>query len=201
MVNDTEPRYRLVDSQGNVVGSLYAKSDGDVSLQHGGSNTEFEITSAGLNLLTNDINSVGTLTATTGNITTADLGTLASALDANSQDITNINSLDANGISGTSLSVTNDVSGGSLTISGNTVVTSVVASGSVTLSSGSATIDTGVSESTTATFMVALGPDTDDADVATDIRAASGGNYEVDIQETDTSVGNPTIRYDIIRVR
>jgi X-X-X-Leu-X-X-Gly heptad repeat protein len=190
MVNDTEPRYRLVDSQGNVVGSLYAKSDGDVSLQHGGSNTEFEITSAGLDLLTNDINSVGTLTASTGNITTADLGTLASALDANSQDITNINSLDANGISGTSL-----------TISGNTVVSSVVASGSVTLSSGSATIDTGVSESTTATFMVALGPDTDDADVATDIRAASGGNYEVDIQETDTSVGNPTIRYDIIRVR
>jgi hypothetical protein len=49
--------------------------------------------------------------------------------------------------------------------------------------------------------MVALGPDTDDADVATDIRAASGGNYEIDIQETDTSVGNPTIRYDIIRVR
>jgi X-X-X-Leu-X-X-Gly heptad repeat protein len=190
MVNDTEPRYRLVDSQGNVVGSLYAKSDGDVSLQHGGSNTEFEVTSAGLDLLTNDINSVGTLTASTGNITNADLGTLASALDANSQDITNINSLDANGISGTSL-----------TIGGNTVVTSVVASGSVTLSSGSATIDTGVSESTTATFMVALGPDTDDADVATDIRAASGGNYEVDIQETDTSVGNPTIRYDIIRVR
>lgn len=76
-----------------------------------------------------------------------------------------------------------------------------IESGSVTLSSGSATVDTGISASTTATFMVAIGPDTDDSQVAADIQAASGGNYEVQIEETDTSVGNPTVRYDIIRVR
>jgi hypothetical protein len=77
-----------------------------------------------------------------------------------------------------------------------------VASGSVTLSSGSATVDTGVGSGTTATFYVALGPDTDDAEVAAAIRAASGGNYKVYIEETgDTSVGNPTVRYDIVRVR
>lgn len=85
--------------------------------------------------------------------------------------------------------------------SGNTVLGQRVASGATVLSSGSATIDTGVSESTTATFYVALGPDTDDAVVAAEIRAASGGNYEVDIEETETDVGNPTIRYDIVRVR
>jgi len=78
----------------------------------------------------------------------------------------------------------------------------VVASGSVTLSSGAATIDTGVATSTTATFQVALGPATDDADVAADIRADSGsGTYAVDIEETDTAVGNPSVEYDIIRVR
>lgn len=85
--------------------------------------------------------------------------------------------------------------------SGNTVLANRVASGSVTLSSGTATVDTGVSESTTATFFVALGPDTDDAEVAASIDANSGGNYEVHIDETQTNVGNPTIRYDIVRVR
>lgn len=84
---------------------------------------------------------------------------------------------------------------------GTAILGASVASGSIALSSGSATIDTGVGVGTTATFYVALGPDTDDADVAADIRAQSGGNYEVDIQETDTSVGNPTINYDVVRVR
>ena len=78
----------------------------------------------------------------------------------------------------------------------------VIASGSETLSSGAATVDTGVSTGTTATFMVAFGPSTSDADVAADIRADSAsGTYQVDIQETDTSVGNPTVKYDIVRVR
>ena len=78
----------------------------------------------------------------------------------------------------------------------------VVASGSETLSSGAATVDTGVATSETGTFMVAFGPSTNDADVAADIRADSGsGTYQVDIQETDTSVGNPTVEYDIVRVR
>jgi len=88
-----------------------------------------------------------------------------------------------------------------LQVGGSTAISGVVASGQATLSSGSATVDTGVSESTTATFMVAFGPVTDDAQVAADIQAASGGNYEVQIEETDTSVGNPTVEYDILRVR
>jgi hypothetical protein len=78
----------------------------------------------------------------------------------------------------------------------------VIASGTVTLSSGSATIDTGVATSNTATFTVYLGPTSNDADVAADIRADSGsGTFEVGIQETDTSVGNPGVAYDIVRLR
>jgi hypothetical protein len=86
---------------------------------------------------------------------------------------------------------------------GNTALgLNVVASGTVTLSSGSATIDTGVATSTTATFSVYLGPASDDADVAADIRADSGsGTFQIDIQETDTSVGNPGVAYDIVRLR
>ena len=33
MVNDQEPRYRLVDSDGNVVGSLFQNADGNVEIQ------------------------------------------------------------------------------------------------------------------------------------------------------------------------
>lgn len=78
----------------------------------------------------------------------------------------------------------------------------VVATGSVTLSSGAATVDTGVPTTETATLMVAIGPATDDADISGDVRSDStSGNYEVDLQETDTAVGNPTVEYDIIRVR
>ena len=33
MVNDQEPRYRLVDSNGNVVGSLFQNGDGNVEIQ------------------------------------------------------------------------------------------------------------------------------------------------------------------------
>jgi hypothetical protein len=78
----------------------------------------------------------------------------------------------------------------------------VIASGSATLSSGEATIDTGVATSNTATFTVYLAPDTDDADVAAEVRSDSGsGNYEVDLVETETSVGNPSVFYDIVRLR
>jgi len=84
----------------------------------------------------------------------------------------------------------------------NPMLASVADSGSVTLSSGTATVNTTVATSETATFYVGLGPATDDAEVAASIRADSGsGNYEVDIQETDTSVGNPSVEYDIVRVR
>jgi len=75
-------------------------------------------------------------------------------------------------------------------------------SGSVTLSSGSATVDTGIPTSEVATFGLFLGPSTSDADVAGDIRADSGtGTYVIDIEETDTSVGNPTVAFDVLRVR
>ena len=33
MVNDQEPRYRLVDSNGNIVGSLFQNADGNVEIQ------------------------------------------------------------------------------------------------------------------------------------------------------------------------
>jgi len=46
MVNDTEPRYRLVDANGNVVGSLYAQGDGTLALQEGTSGSDNEITVA-----------------------------------------------------------------------------------------------------------------------------------------------------------
>lgn len=78
----------------------------------------------------------------------------------------------------------------------------VIKSNSVTLSSGVATVDTGVATSNTATFDIYLGPATDDADLAAQIRADSGtGSYVFDIKETDTAVGNPTVEYDIIRLR
>jgi len=44
MVDDTEPRYRLVDSNGNVVGSLYAQADGALALQEGTSGSDNEVT-------------------------------------------------------------------------------------------------------------------------------------------------------------
>jgi len=110
----------------------------------------------------------------------------AGKVDMGNNDLVNVNSLE--------VAQVNDSNG-------TAILGESVASGSVTLSSGSATVDTGVGVGNTATFFVALGPDTDDADVAAEIRANSGNNYEVDIDETATSVGNPTINYDIVRVR
>lgn len=86
-------------------------------------------------------------------------------------------------------------------INGSTLSKGVDTSGQVTLSSGSATVTTGVSSSTTATFQVAAGPTTDDAEIEWSVRAVSGGNYQVHFHETNTSVGNPDVEYDIIRVR
>jgi len=42
MVNDQEPRYRLVDENGNVVGSFFAESDGTLKLQEGTSGNDNE---------------------------------------------------------------------------------------------------------------------------------------------------------------
>jgi len=49
MVNDQEPRYRLVDADGNVVGSLFAESDGTLKLQEGtsGNDNELALTTEG----------------------------------------------------------------------------------------------------------------------------------------------------------
>jgi len=43
MVNDQEPRYRLVDADGDVVGSLFAESDGTLKLQEGTSGNDNEL--------------------------------------------------------------------------------------------------------------------------------------------------------------
>jgi hypothetical protein len=43
MTSDTEPRYRLVDANGNVVGSLFAESDGTLKLQEGTSGNDNEL--------------------------------------------------------------------------------------------------------------------------------------------------------------
>ena len=43
MVSDQEPRYRLVDSDGNIVGSLYGKPDGSVAIQETDSGSDREV--------------------------------------------------------------------------------------------------------------------------------------------------------------
>jgi len=43
MVTDQEPRYRLVDADGNVVGSLFAEADGTLKLQEGTSGDDNEL--------------------------------------------------------------------------------------------------------------------------------------------------------------
>lgn len=43
MVDDIEPRYRLVNSGGTVVGSLYAEADGTLKLQEGTSGSDNEL--------------------------------------------------------------------------------------------------------------------------------------------------------------
>jgi len=49
MVTDQEPRYRLVDADGNVVGSLFAETDGTLKLQEGtsGNDNELSLTTQG----------------------------------------------------------------------------------------------------------------------------------------------------------
>ena len=43
MTSDQEPRYRLVDSDGNIVGSLYGKADGSVAIQETTSGSDREV--------------------------------------------------------------------------------------------------------------------------------------------------------------
>jgi len=86
--------------------------------------------------------------------------------------------------------------------SNNKMLQGVVATGQVTLSNNLAEVSTGIS-TTDATFMLALGIDDPNADA--EVAGAlywddSVGQYEVRIRETETNV-NPTVNYDIVRVR
>lgn len=88
-------------------------------------------------------------------------------------------------------------------IEGSPIATSVVASGQVSLSSGSATVSTGVT-ATDATFFPAIGVDDPGSDV-TGLAAqldfdTSAGEYILTIKETGSSQ-NPTVNYDIVRAR
>jgi len=85
---------------------------------------------------------------------------------------------------------------------GNTMLQGVVDSGQVSLSNNVAAVSTGIN-TTDATFMLALGIDDPDSDA--EVAGAlywddAGDEYEVRIRETETDV-NPTVNYDIIRVR
>lgn len=95
-----------------------------------------------------------------------------------------------------------------VSIDSQNALLSVAASGQTTLSSGSAVVDTGLSV-TDATFYLALGIDDPDADAKIAGRlfwddsagTNSEGAYKVEIVEDGTSIGNPTVNYDILRVR
>lgn len=90
-----------------------------------------------------------------------------------------------------------------LAVGSDSALIDVPASGSVQLSSGTATVDTGLSDSS-ATFYLALGVDDPDADCNLAGKLFwddSAGTYKVTIDEVDTDVGNPTANYDILRVR
>ena len=43
MTSDQEPRYRLVDDEGNIVGSLYGKADGSIAIQETDSGADREV--------------------------------------------------------------------------------------------------------------------------------------------------------------
>lgn len=100
-------------------------------------------------------------------------------------------------IAGTNLSI----SGGTLNASESNYTN--VASGQATLSSGIATVNTGIS-ATDATFMLSLGIDDPNADAKVAGRLFwddSAGTYKIEVVEDGTNIGNPTVNYDILRVR
>ena len=95
-----------------------------------------------------------------------------------------------------------DVSG-QYTIGNQKLATEIVDSGQVSLASGSATVTTGIT-ATDATFYPAIGVDDPGADV-TGLAAqldfnSTSGEYELTVKETDSSQ-NPTVNYDIVRIR
>lgn len=93
--------------------------------------------------------------------------------------------------------------GGEIQVDSTSALIGIAASGQVSLSSGSAVVDTGLSD-VDATFYLALGVDDPNADCKLAGRLFwddSAGTYKVEIVEDGTSVGNPTANYDVLRVR
>ena len=77
----------------------------------------------------------------------------------------------------------------------NTQAYSLAASGSTTLSSGAGTVDTGVSTDGDH-YDVNVNPGAADIAVSLD---GSGSNYVIHLEENTTSVGNPTVKYQLLR--
>lgn len=85
---------------------------------------------------------------------------------------------------------------------GNVMAQNVAATGQTGLTSGTAVVDTGLSNSD-ATFMLALGIDDPNADAKVSGQLFwddSVGTYKVEIKEQETEV-SPNVNYDVIRVR
>ena len=78
MVNDSEPRYQLVDTNGNVVGSLFATSGGELVLQEGtsGSNNELTLATDGTVTLS-DVTATDSITDASGTQHTGELADLS----------------------------------------------------------------------------------------------------------------------------
>ena len=100
--------------------------------------------------------------------------------------------------------VASDLAGANLTASGgqldatdtdtNTQAYSLTASGSTTLSSGSGTVDTSV---TTGSTPHQINVEPGGADIAVSLDG-SGTNYVIHIEENTTSVGNPTVGWQLV---
>ena len=79
---------------------------------------------------------------------------------------------------------------------GDNALMQVAASGSVTLSNGSATVT--VEAASGSTYYLALGTD-ENAKISG--RVFDDGDVKIELVETQTNVGNPTVDYDVLRVR
>jgi hypothetical protein len=81
--------------------------------------------------------------------------------------------------------------------SGTNAFLTVAASGSATLSSGSATVTANASHSAGSTYYLALGT-TENAKISG--RVFNDGDLKVELVESGTSVGNPTVEYAVLQV-
>jgi len=137
--------------------------------------------------------------AAAGTAEAGTIGTAAKPQDVYAEDLYDKNDNRALELPGSGgVDILNDLS-----IGGNQALLSRAGSGQQQLSSGAAVVDTGLSASD-ATFYLALGVDDPGADAKIAGRLFwddSAGTYKIELVETDTSVGNPTVNYDILRVR